>query len=170
MIDLEAELLHDDQDTTLTAISQEIQFMMDCRNDQHITKFFESFVQGGKLFIVTEYVGGGSVKDVLRTRQGNTLGNEIYIAIILREVLLGVRFLHGLGKIHRDIKCANILLATNGEVKLADFGVSAQLSDSVSRRGSIVGTPCWMAPEIIENYYDYKCDIWSIGISAIEMA
>ena len=170
MIDLEAELLHDDQDSTLTAISQEIQFMMDCRSDSHITKFFESFVQGGKLFIVTEYVGGGSVKDVLRTRQGNTLGNEIYIAIILREVLLGVRFLHGLGKIHRDIKCANILLATNGEVKLADFGVSAQLSDSVSRRGSIVGTPCWMAPEIIENYYDYKCDIWSIGISAIEMA
>ena len=144
--------------------------MLDCQADPRITKFFESFVQGGKLFIVTEYVGGGSVKDVLRLRASKSLDCEIYIAIILREMLLGVRFLHSLGKIHRDIKCANILLSTHGEVKLADFGVSAQLSDSVTRRDSIVGTPCWMAPEIIENYYDYKCDIWSIGISAIEMA
>lgn len=144
--------------------------MLDCQADPRITKFFESFVQGGKLFIVTEYVGGGSVKDVLRLRASKSLDSEIYIAIILREMLLGVRFLHSLGKIHRDIKCANILLSTHGEVKLADFGVSAQLSDSVTRRDSIVGTPCWMAPEIIENYYDYKCDIWSIGISAIEMA
>lgn len=144
--------------------------MLECQADSRITKFFESFVQGGKLFIVTEYVGGGSVKDVLRLRASKSLDSEIYISIILREVLLGIRFLHSLGKIHRDIKCANILLSTNGEVKLADFGVSAQLSDSVSRRDSIVGTPCWMAPEIIENYYDYKCDIWSIGISAIEMA
>ena len=144
--------------------------MLECQADSRITKFFESFVQGGKLFIVTEYVGGGSVKDVLRLRASKSLDSEIYISIILREVLLGIRFLHNLGKIHRDIKCANILLSTNGEVKLADFGVSAQLSDSVSRRDSIVGTPCWMAPEIIENYYDYKCDIWSIGISAIEMA
>ena len=72
-----------------------------------------------------EYVGGGSVKDMLCNRGGSSLGSEIYISIILREVLLGVKFLHGLGKIHRDIKCANILLTTNGEVKLADFGVSA---------------------------------------------
>lgn len=85
-------------------------------------------------------------------------------------MLLGVEFLHQRGKIHRDIKCANILLATNGDVKLADFGVSAQLSDSVCKRSTIVGTPCWMAPEIIiENNYDEKCDIWSLGISAIEM-
>jgi serine/threonine protein kinase len=72
-----------------------------------------------------EYVGGGSVKDLIRKRSGNSLGSEVYIAIILREVLLGVRFLHSLGKIHRDIKCANILMTINGEIKLADFGVSA---------------------------------------------
>ena len=116
-----------------------------------------------------EFVGGGSVRDAIKRRGGN-LGSEVYIAIILREVLLGVSFLHQLGKIHRDIKCANILLNTDGEVKLADFGVAAQLSDSITRRDTIVGTPCWMAPEIIENTYDFKCDIWSIGISAIEMA
>ena len=116
-----------------------------------------------------EYVGGGSLKDAIR-RRGGCLGSEVYIAIVLREILLGVNFLHSNGKIHRDIKCANILLNTDGEVKLADFGVAAQLSDSVTRRESIVGTPCWMAPEIIENTADYKCDIWSIGISAIEMA
>lgn len=144
--------------------------MLDCQADPHITKFFESFVQGSKLFIVMEYVGGGSVKDLLKKRGNGSLGSEVYIAIILREVLLGVLFLHNLGKIHRDIKCANILLTTHGEVKLADFGVSAQLSDSMQNRASIVGTPCWMAPEIIENTYDSKCDIWSIGISAIEMA
>jgi len=85
-------------------------------------------------------------------------------------VLLGVSFLHRMGKIHRDIKCANILLATNGDVKLADFGVSAQLSETMSKRSSIVGTPCWMAPEIIvDNTYDSKCDVWSIGICGIEM-
>ena len=99
--------------------------MLECQADSHITKFYESFIQGSKLFIVMEYVGGGSVKDMIRNRGGSSLGSEIYIAIILREVLLGVKFLHGLGKIHRDIKCANILLNTNGEVKLADFGVSA---------------------------------------------
>ena len=79
----------------------------------HITKFFESFVQGSKLFIVMEYVGGGSVRDAIK-RRGGSLGSEVYIAVILREVLLGVSFLHGLGKIHRDIKCANILLNTDG--------------------------------------------------------
>lgn len=116
-----------------------------------------------------EYVGGGSVKDAIRRCNGSL--REVFIAIILREVLLGVDFLHSRGKIHRDIKCANILLATNGDVKLADFGVSAQLSDSVCKRSTIVGTPCWMAPEIIiDNTYDSKCDLWSIGISAIEMA
>lgn len=130
-----------------------------------------------------EYVGGGSVKDIvshlfllkvgilqLVKREGTPL-EEVYIAIILRELLKGISYLHSKLKIHRDIKCANILLNSNGDVKIADFGVSAQISDSVTKRSSIVGTPCWMAPEIlIQNSYDFKCDIWSIGITTIEMA
>jgi serine/threonine-protein kinase 24/25/MST4 len=104
--------------------------LVDCAGDPHITKLFESFVQGTKLFVVMEYVGGGSVKDAV-TRCGGRLP-EVFISIIVREVLLGIEYLHSKGKIHRDVKCANILLGTNGDVKLADFGVSAQLSDSVS--------------------------------------
>jgi len=88
----------------------------------------------------------------------------------MRELTLGIQYLHSKNKIHRDIKCANILMNTNGDVKVADFGVSAQISDSVTKRSSVVGTPCWMAPEIIiQNSYDLKCDVWSIGITAIEM-
>ena len=84
-------------------------------------------MQGSKLFIVMEYVGGGSLKDAIR-RRGGSLGSEVYIAIVLREILLGVNFLHSNGKIHRDIKCANILLNTDGEVKLADFGYAVVLT------------------------------------------
>ncbi|XP_039112487.1 nik-related protein kinase [Hyaena hyaena] len=128
-----------------------------------------------QLWMVMELCAAGSVTDVVRMTRNQSL-KEDWIAYICREILQGLAHLHAHRVIHRDIKGQNVLLTHNAEVKLVDFGVSAQVSRTNGRRNSFIGTPYWMAPEVIDcdedprRSYDYRSDVWSVGITAIEMA
>lgn len=155
-------------DTDLQEIIKEISIMQQC-DSQYVVKYYGSYFKNTDLWIVMEYCGAGSVSDVMRLR--NKTLKEDEIACILKDTLKGLEYLHFRRKIHRDVKAGNILLNTEGYSKLADFGVAGQLTDTMAKRNTVIGTPFWMAPEVIQEIgYDCKADIWSLGITALEMA
>ncbi|XP_033895818.3 traf2 and NCK-interacting protein kinase-like isoform X7 [Acipenser ruthenus] len=162
-------------------IKQEINMLKKYSHHRNIATYYGAFVKKNppgiddQLWLVMEFCGAGSVTDLIKNTKGNSLKEE-WTAYICREILRGLTHLHQHKVIHRDIKGQNVLLTENAEVKLVDFGVSAQLDRTVGRRNTFIGTPYWMAPEVIacdENpdaTYDFKSDLWSLGITAIEMA
>ncbi|XP_006616856.1 serine/threonine-protein kinase mig-15 isoform X5 [Apis dorsata] len=162
-------------------IKLEINVLKRYSNHRNIATYYGAFVKKSspgkddQLWLVMEYCGAGSVTDLVKSTKGQSLKEE-WIAYISREILRGLSYLHSNKVIHRDIKGQNVLLTDNAEVKLVDFGVSAQLDRTIGRRNTFIGTPYWMAPEVIacdENpdaTYDNRSDLWSLGITALEMA
>uniref|UniRef100_A0A8C4IN45 non-specific serine/threonine protein kinase n=1 Tax=Dicentrarchus labrax TaxID=13489 RepID=A0A8C4IN45_DICLA len=163
-------------------IEAEYNILRSLSNHPNVVKFYGMFyksdkLSGGQLWLVLELCNGGSVTELIKGLliRGQRL-QEPVIAYILYSALLGLQHLHNNQIIHRDVKGNNILLTAEGGVKLVDFGVSAQLTSARLRRNTSVGTPFWMAPEVIacEQQYDYsydaRCDVWSLGITAIELA
>ena len=150
------------------SFKREINMLKQC-DSPYILKYYASYIKKNMIWIVLEFCDGGSILDIMRIT--NEFYTEKEIASIIKMVLKGLQFLHAQKKIHRDIKAGNILLTDEGVVKLGDFGVSAQLTDSISKKISKIGTPYWMSPEVIsQKSYDSKCDIWSLGITCIELA
>ncbi|XP_054861658.1 mitogen-activated protein kinase kinase kinase kinase 5 isoform X7 [Amphiprion ocellaris] len=151
-------------------IQQEIFMVKECMH-HNIVAYFGSYLCREKLWICMEYCGGGSLQDIYHVTGPLS---ELQIAYVSRETLQGLGYLHIKGKMHRDIKGANILLTDNGDVKLADFGVAAKITATIAKRKSFIGTPYWMAPEVAavekNGGYNQLCDIWAVGITSIELA
>jgi len=159
-------VLEVEEDTT--TLQKEINILSQCHS-KYIVAYKGAFEKDGHIWIVMEYCGAGSVCDIMAIC--DRVLSEAQIAVILKKALLGLQYLHSQNKIHRDIKAGNILLTDSGEVKLADFGVSAELTNTMPKRTTTIGTPYWMAPEVLQAMeYNGKADIWSLGITAIETA
>jgi serine/threonine protein kinase len=156
------------KDGELNSLRKEICILKQCRHP-NIVGYIESYIKDGDLWMIMEYCAVGSIADLIKVTK-KTL-TEPQIASVCQAVLRGLEYLHENKKIHRDIKAGNVLLDTRGIAKLADFGVSAQLANTCSKKDSMIGSPYWMSPEVISrSTYNYKTDIWSLGITSIEMA
>ncbi|KAF3932947.1 hypothetical protein ABW20_dc0101988 [Dactylellina cionopaga] len=159
-------------DDDIADLTEEIAILSACRHP-NVTEHYISFFKGHHLWIVMEFVDYGSCQDWIRA---TSVRDEEYIAVIIREIVKALIYIHDCQLIHRDLKAANILLSSKGDVKLADFGVSARVTEYASIRNTFVGTPLWMAPEVINTHlskeagYGSKIDIWSLGITAYELA
>lgn len=157
-------------------IKGEIDILSRC-DSPYIVGYFECFIRPpsankpSEMWIVMEYCEGGSVTDLLEASAGFTLPEDC-IRAVCASIVLGLEYLHGVANVcHRDIKGGNVLLTEAGQVKLADFGVSAELTNTLNKRKTVVGSPYWMAPEVIrESHYDGRADVWSLGITVIELA
>ena len=163
-----AKIAYIEKTNEVESFKKEINILSQC-NNQYIVHYFGSYIKGHQIWIILEFCDGGSLYELIKILPQNL--NEEEIASIVCMILKGLIFLHENKKIHRDIKTENILLTHEGIAKLADFGVSTQLMHSFSKKITKIGTPFYMSPEVIlQNKYDYKCDIWSLGITTIEMA
>mmetsp|Transcript_18982 Transcript_18982/g.23351 ORF Transcript_18982/g.23351 Transcript_18982/m.23351 type:complete len:517 (-) Transcript_18982:312-1862(-) len=167
-------------DSETDKIMSEIDILSRC-DSAFIVGYLECFVKppkkrldNGEMWIIMEYCEGGSISDFLENAGGlhSYAEGEEVIRAVCASIVLGLEYLHGVVQIcHRDIKGGNVLLTNDGHVKLADFGVSAELTNTLNKRKTVVGSPFWMAPEVIkESHYDGRADVWSLGITAIEMA
>jgi serine/threonine protein kinase len=160
----------DTADDDVADIQREVALLTHLRDAVNITKYYGCYLDGPRVWIVMEYASGGSVRTLMKACKEGIV-QEKYIVVITREMLLALSYLHRMGVIHRDLKAANVLITAIGKVMLCDFGVSALLATSQSKRNTLVGTPYWMAPEVAQPVpaYDTKADIWSLGITIYEM-
>ncbi|KAF5385865.1 hypothetical protein D9615_002457 [Tricholomella constricta] len=151
-------------------IQREVALLTQLRDAPNVTKYYGCYMDGPRVWIVMELAQGGSVLSLMKASRNGCI-EEKYVSVIVREVLVGLSYLHKVPVIHRDIKAANILVTAAGKVVICDFGVSALLATSSSKRNTLTGTPHWMAPELLQTLpvYDTKADIWSLGILIYEM-
>jgi serine/threonine protein kinase len=161
----------DTPDDDVADIQREVALLSQLRaENNNITKYYGCWLEGPKVWIVMDFASGGSVRTLMKALPDGML-EERLIVVIIRELLVALSYLHRSNVIHRDIKAANILIQSTGKVVLCDFGVSALLSTSYAKRTTFIGTPHYMAPEVLtSSAYDSKADIWSLGISLFEMA
>ncbi|KAK8162991.1 hypothetical protein BKA80DRAFT_310439 [Phyllosticta citrichinensis] len=172
---------HAHRDETVKQLVKETSILRQLKDSaaKNVNRLYESFSFHSQLWLITEYVAGGSVRTLMRATPGGTPSKpmpleEHYIIPIAREVAIGLKFVHDAGILHRDIKCANIMISQEGRVQLIDFGVSGLIETSVDKRSTIIGTPNWMPPELIKDQvgagYGTEVDCWALGCTIYEMA